>query len=514
MNGADPARSVNSGGLAALAGARYSREGLSVALAVLFICVTTVIFPGEPTFNSEGYLASSTDSLLSLSFYASIRPFVTSLFYKIYGSRPEFAVVGQQQLSVLCWVFLGYAVSRAIRSRLLGMLAILVFASASLSWQILGWTYVMRSESTAFSLFAAWLASYVLYIRRPNWKLFVALCFVTALFGFTKDNIPYFLIAFITCTVLVTLVAGRAAAGRKRLLSVGYGLFIALILVLQTLSASAGYRQLLPLTNLVFKRILTDEYRLAWFKAKGMPVDAELTAWKGRFAWDDNRSYYHPERCVRFKRWIVRKGTPTYALFLITHPGYTFLTAWKDRDKLSCVLVAENMESLDDKIAKAVETKGKDWAQIARYLDVREIRNAHGGKLSPDDVFFRWSHMRHRTADIQMHPAVRVPSILWTPGADMKAEFAYYPQWLLFIAIGLSIVLAGAYVKYPDQLLFLVPVSLIVGSVVNGIVVYHADAAEIERHALMNALGFQVALALGIFLLLDTIASRKPKNPD
>jgi hypothetical protein len=154
---------------------------------------------GNPIFKGEGYIERSKNALLTLNFFISAKPFTTDFLYKIYGSNPSNSVIGQQILSSFCWIFLGFAVCLTINKKLLSIFSLILFSTLVFWWNIAGWTYVMMSESSAFSLFALWYAMVILH-HQYRWRtLLLLLCVVTILFSFTRDNTPYFLLPFAVC---------------------------------------------------------------------------------------------------------------------------------------------------------------------------------------------------------------------------------------------------------------------------------------------------------------------------
>lgn len=284
---------------------------------------------GGPIFNSEGFISRSKNSLLNWSFYTSNRPFTTDLLYKIYGSNPPNAVIGQQILSAFSWTLLGFAVSLTIKRQLLSVLALIIFPTLAFWWNITGWTYVMRSESSAFSLFAFWYAMMVLY-HKYHWRiLLVLLSVVTLFFSFTRDNIPYFLILV---AALMFVISFRSQSKKQRRGWLSYVIIVVIIFTLQVISAQIGARHQFPLINVIFKRILVDEEKTHYFVSHGMPIDEDfITRWKGQWASSHNWALYKEDKYEDFRNFTLHEGKYVYGLFLLSHADYTFKSAWDNR---------------------------------------------------------------------------------------------------------------------------------------------------------------------------------------
>jgi len=281
---------------------------------------------GVPLFKSEGFIERSKSSLLNLAFYTSGRPFTVDLFYKIFGSEPSNAVIGQQILSAFCWVFLGFAISQTIENKTLSILSIVIFSTVPFWWNIAGWTNVMRSESVAFSLFAFWYAAIILYYKYHLKTLFILLCLVTLLFSFTRDNIPYFLLLF---AIFLAILHPKKHAWLT------YFIFVLIVFSLQVTSAQIGKRHQYPLINVIFQRILVDDARTNYFVSQGMPIDKDFRAkWKGKWASDYDWSLFKEPKYKKFMDFTLHKGKYVYGLFLLQNLDYTFKSVWYNKQYL------------------------------------------------------------------------------------------------------------------------------------------------------------------------------------
>lgn len=298
-------------------------------LAAAFMYVHQFI-DAVPVFNHEGFVERSKNALFGLSFFTSPRPFTVDLLYKLWGSQPEQIVVGQQFLLMLSWIILSMAIGSLTHVTALRLISAVAFPCFMFWWNILGWTFVMRSEAVSFSLFALWLAALLFFMQKPQRPLLILLIGTTFFFSFTRDNLPY---ALLFCTGLLLLLLKKY----HRLFYKQYApllkallLSVILIFSLQTLSAHLGKRHEFCLVNVLMQRIFVNDDYTQWFVDKGMPVDSTILQWRGKWASSDDFSLYKDRQYAPFLQWVSVKGQFAYGLFLLTHPHYTLQPLLRD----------------------------------------------------------------------------------------------------------------------------------------------------------------------------------------
>jgi hypothetical protein len=102
---------------------------------------------------------------------------------------------------------------------------------------------------------------------------------------------------------------------------------IAAFMINYQLSAMYGLpRWALPLAEVITKRILPDQEYLEFFSENGMPVTPELMALSGRWANSDNYAVINSVKLRKFSKWLFMDGQGVYVKFLLTHPFYTIET--------------------------------------------------------------------------------------------------------------------------------------------------------------------------------------------
>lgn len=442
---------------------------LALVCAAAILGVSLLIPDRQPIINSEGFLERSRIPLTDLAFYTSIRPFTTDLFFKVFGSDAERVVVGQMLVNALAWPFLGFCAARVLRNGVVAVAALLALASIGLWWNVLGWTLVMRSESACFSFFALWLGCLILFVGSGRWWTLALLAPVTVLFSFTRDNVPYLLIVVLAGFVPLLALTDRARLWRMRFVLGGFALLVAAVFLAQSWTVRhtvARYAEIVPghtlefrtryqfnLINVIFKRILPDPVAERWFRERGMPpVDTGL--WAGQWASSNDWALYTDDRYEPFRTYVVERFRGDLALFLLTHPGYALL--------------------------RPLEREQQMWA-----FDL------HGAYYYPPE----------RTG---LAPILAV-SAAWSGLAG--AAPVVVPAGLVLIGLG---ALFGGLLRRPHLAMVL---SLGAGLATQALLIYHADAMEVERHSLLVPIGTLVLLAFAVLLAADGLVARAAGRP-
>lgn len=93
-------------------------------------------------------------------------------------------------------------------------------------------------------------------------------------------------------------------------------------------------RWALPLAEVITVRILPDREYLDFFASKGMPVNPALMAFSGRWANSDEYAIVNSAELAKFEKWLYTEGRDVYVKFLLTHPSYTIELPLKNMDVL------------------------------------------------------------------------------------------------------------------------------------------------------------------------------------
>ena len=392
------------------------------------------------------YISGSRLPLLSRDFWAGHRAWTVPLFYKVLPDSTAWRSGGQLAASILCWLVLAGVVAWCLRGpavRFVGFGAVLLF---SLSEWITQWDKIILSESPGISLTALALAAWLVAARlRNRWAVLAALA-VSVAWVFARDSTAYLLLGAVPFVIGWSLVVHRVRAGVA--LSVALvAIFAASVISTSNPTASkARWEQ--PMHNVIGKRVMVRPGELDWFRDRGMPYPAALRRYAGTYLGVDYFGVGRLDReDPRFKPWIdwvYEHSRATLATYLLTHPGYA-------------------VHPLFDSTAR------NDLFDGSNHIDYLRARGT--ARLLPDPV-----------------QDVVDPQPLWILLA-----------WALVVAAaGVWLAIRGA-----ARTIWLVPATALALQPVHAALVWHGDAAEIARHAVLVGVMTRVSLILLTLFLID-----------
>jgi hypothetical protein len=129
--------------------------------------------------------------------------------------------------STLAWLTLTFALGRSIESPLRRLLHCLAFPSIMAWWNIMGWNMVMRAESTAFSWLALWCAALCTYCQKPGTGRAGLLAATSFFLCFTRDSLPLLVLPVVLLILGVEAARSRLARPvRPRLAILGTALLM------------------------------------------------------------------------------------------------------------------------------------------------------------------------------------------------------------------------------------------------------------------------------------------------
>jgi hypothetical protein len=178
------------------------------------------------------------------------------------------------------------------------------------------WDSLVLSESLTFSLLALVIAAWLTLVERPG-RAAAAVALVTLFFWtFARDGNAYSVLA------LTGLVALTLLDARRRRLKLALVAGCATIFAASLASAESGQRWLLPLKDVVFKRVLETPDLKRYFAEQGHPVVGNwtLTPW-------------------------LEEARGIYAGYLVRHPGYTLGAPFHGRQE-ALYSTPDNLQSL------------------------------------------------------------------------------------------------------------------------------------------------------------------------
>jgi len=312
---------------------------------IYFTLLITIVPKIEPIWknfwDTNDYYHQSQSNLFTENFFAPTpkrwftpRPFTMPLLYKIAGSDCYRMFFFQKQLYCVCILLLIIVLCKLTFNNLSRLLFSLFFLFFFTWWSILGWSNNLLSEFTSTIFLFLWIATVIYYYLKQSPLSIFFLFIVSVLFSFSRDNWAYILLSFFIINVIINFKAEiKKKIGALVLLILFIGVFF-----VQNYTILRGERHVLPIYNSIAVRISQNDAYLNWFKKEGMP-DAELM--KKHFAGININTLEGQLRVMEsystapFKGvlyWVKCYGKNAYQKFILTHPGYFFLTDQKSEE--------------------------------------------------------------------------------------------------------------------------------------------------------------------------------------
>lgn len=436
--------------------AQHERAGLA-ALALVFVLAKVLAIWGVgPQHRGDEKMWPRVGALplLEAEFWSARRPFTVPLIHKLVGLSEGWVVWVQCGLAVVGWLAFAHQLSRwgsSLASRVTAFVLVLLLA---LSSAVHGWDVVMRSESASLSFMALVMAGALGLVRaareqRPHAaRIHCAAAAVAAVFAaFSRDTNGYSLVTFGLFTLAAVWVLERERF-RYRGLALALAGLLMVLLALSTTNQEASGRYQNPLMNVIFRRVLPDQEKLAYFTNElRMPADSAVMSRKGKRVHDDNRFASVSPEMASFRAWLERDGYSGYQRYLLSHFPSTLAEATRAFPAIASL-------------------------QLEQYV------TAAAGPLNrASNVLLAWARLAPRAAVIAL---------------------------LALAAIGF-VALRGN-----GRLLAALVGLFIANTVLQAYVAYHGDSTEVERHGLTGAIFLQLAMLVAIVVVVEaqTGASR------
>lgn len=383
-------------------------------------------------------------------FWNGIKPPAIPLLLKLAACNLGVVAFWQTVLATVAWGTLAITLSRQIKNHWVGGAVLIIILTFSLTPEILAWDTVILSESPALSLTALLIASGFWLADRPTGPRVAIVCVLAVLWAFTRD---------VHAWLLLPLAALMAAIGLSKPTRRRY-LWMACVLAAafaaSFLSAGGGegmdQRWVLPLVNVITRRVLVNPEQLAWFEARGMPVTPDLLRLGGSLGWENNWAPFDDYALQPFRDWLIANGKLTYIRYMLAHPFWLVLDPLRH---LSDMLV---MRDLHLYASKTFAPPLPAWLTMVFW----------GGQ---------------NATFLSLMAAVALIG-----GGVMVIRSRFRPDWLIpWLVLALA---------YP-----------------HAAIVWHGDAAEVGRHSItVNA---QLRLSLWMFAatLADALCQQRRANP-
>lgn len=418
----------------------------------------------QPYFDSRSYIEVADLPLTAPEFWAGQRPFTLPLFYKLLDVHLvddwNHTVMGrissvQIWLSIGCWTILAGVLALKARQRWLKPVVFGIMLLFGLNLEIGIWDRLMLSESLSFSLFALLIAVWLLwgiFPEKVHWigkTLFLAaLILLTVLYSFLRDTHVYFLL-IVAVVIGVGLVRKKISPGWQKYYLV-YIITIVILAFAQNLSLGAGKRWEVPAYNSLAKWILPDERARDFFVQRGLPVNEKLLKMTQMSVVQYTEMIQQDPELAPAKEWIEQNWRWTYAGYLLVRLG--------------------------DSLAAPIR-------EISTLLDDGALR--YHSPIFPARPFS--------------------DDLLWV------THLAYVRSpWIEGLAAILLVIGCTLYwfQKTPENSIGWVLSVLIVSMYPLMFLVWHADPAEPQRHALQIGIQFRLAGWMGLALGIDWLTRK------
>ena len=396
-------------------------------------------------------------SVWSAGFWTGVKPAGYPLLVKALGEGAalHWAAV---LISVVAWSSLALVAVLVVRSRALGVAAMVLVFLLSLGERIQVWNDLAGSESISISLLVLAIAAGLVLVavrlvsplatRQLHGAAWAVLAIALVSWSFTRDSNTYVLL--MTSVVVVAVAAWRrrvtlAIAGVVGLVVCGVGL----------VTSDAGGRWIVPYDNVVFNRVLPDRDLAAAWRDAGMPDTPALRAHIREIAYHGDPALFTDPRLAAFRRWVVDHGRATYIRELVTRPSFG---------------VGGPVGDLDDLLTSPVEV----WGRIGGH-------SYAGSPLDPivDSVFVPDA----------------VPLAIWS----------------LFVAAA-AVFLVVTTRRSPSRGAVLLLVGVLVLAVPHLWLVWVGDAHNVARHSVTASVQFRLAGWLVLVLAADELLAGRRRN--
>ena len=432
------------------------------AVAVLHAFLSTgpqVRFPADG--DTIAYLRMAAVPVFSRQFLAGERAFGYALLLKSTGLDLAAAGYVQTLVSIGAWGFLAWAVRHICSTGLGKDIACAAVLLCALREEVLVWNSFSLSESLAFSSFAVWVGSWIMFARGRHrvWRLLpLATSFF---FAFVRDSNAFLVLG--AALLLAGLCACRIVAPRHLLLSLA---LVCLFLGSQA-SRVHSLRSLYSFQNLIGGRILVDDWRIAALQRQGMYgglAKDEIAALAGlcgnqlaEKALELSASGHGD--IDRFHEWAVTAGTRDYLAFLLRNPDYLLFQPFREEGMLRFLFPLAD-----------------------------------------------WVEPRGCSAPLR----TEVPHLFQTMVPEPVRGFlrGTQPGWFLIlwsVVVLECLLVFGATGLHRGPLL--ITLALLLSSIPHLLVVWHGDALDVPRHAVLAGVQVHLAFALALAFACDAIAT-------
>jgi hypothetical protein len=405
------------------------------------------------------YRALARRPLISADFWLGVRPSGYPLLiraFDAYTDRPAYLLWAQLILYIGSFALVAWGLARRCEKLWVRLACFATVLLGSLSAGLLEWTHAYSTESVSISLMLLPIGFVLLSVPDPPRSRALRVAFIVVsvpvLFVWvaTRDvDATWLLLATIGAAVFTYVLRAPAPARRGALAAVAVA---GVLVVLSGMSVDVGKRWRYPLVNVIGQRVLTDPERKARFMRDGMPDNAKVECFRGRWGIDCNSDF------TGFEPWLTTHGKQTYTHELLTHPLHTLFDPFSQGEALLC----------------------------GNRIDI------------PASPTLEW-YSRVKKSDLhKMLSLVFVADGGWLVGE------------LLVCAILLGLVIYRRRLRVDATTAPLIVLAATVWPML--VVIWHGDSMEIQRHALVPIVCLRVALWGTFFLCIDRLVGARQRS--
>jgi len=421
---------------------RRSQKLILAGLAAVYLLVQSNSFlavrQAAIVADSIDYTYPATLDFNDPHLWASAKPWLAAILYKLAGNSPTVIDALQLAISSLAWLYFAWVFIQSIRDERLKVGAFALILALSLTPAVQVWNHVLLSESISISLMVVILALWLRSLQKWRWLYPLGLILLLGLWLNARETNVY-LCLLITIEIFIVGLLRR----NQRY----YWLVAAILGVLLAVHSWMAEmptlpRWVYPLGNIILQRILPNPQYVEYFADNGMPVTPELLSLSGGWAFSQDFAIFNSNSLREFERWLFTYGKAAYIQFLVAHPGYTWLSP---------------LQNLDVMFASDVTPYG---------------------------------------------PGSYVPAF-----PRLIVELLYPMQWF-WVYLWLSLFAVGFALTaklWKEARVFWAVVSFFLLTIPHIYLVWHGDAAEVDRHAAQLSIQFHLAVWLLLLLYFDKL---------
>jgi hypothetical protein len=287
-----------------------TKRRFPLALALFAALRTLAVFDLKPARFGD------SASYFHLSFLGHApRLWTAPLLFKVFPDDAS-RVAAQVFIGIACWWYLAATVAAELRDARARIAAYVVVGGFGLTLGVTSWDLTILSDSLSISLTVLLVAVWWRELLHPTRWTAPAVVVVGALWVFTRQS------DVVVNHVIVVMAAVSVVWARPRWRRAT----IALALLTVSLWGQYNLRGDHYVTRVNINAIVIDRIEpvpgyLRWWADHGLPRVPKSYA-----EVEPTSPQYRPA----YVHWLDQHGEGTYGLFLLTHPGYTLVSPWRD----------------------------------------------------------------------------------------------------------------------------------------------------------------------------------------